>query len=201
MDNLRLQTYSKQYWWIGLLIIGVGIVLHSIIKQPQSKVQIIHAEQQPDAQRLAYASPAITQITIDIAGAVNQPGVYQLSSESRIVDAVEIAGGLHTDADSDWVAQNLNQAQHVTDGIKIYIPFLGETVSSVPVGVLGSSTQSGLVSVNQSSQAALEELVGVGPVTAKKIIDGRPYASLDELLARNIISSRVYEQNQAQLAL
>jgi len=151
VDNLRLQTYSKQYWWIGLLIIGVGIVLHSIIKQPQSKVQIIHAEQQPDAQRLAYASPAITQITIDIAGAVNQPGVYQLSSESRIVDAVEIAGGLHTDADSDWVAQNLNQAQHVTDGIKIYIPFLGETVSSVPVGVLGSSTQSGLVSVNQSS--------------------------------------------------
>lgn len=201
MDNLQLQTYSKQYWWVGLVLAGTGIVLHSFINRPQPKVQIIRADQQSATNEIAYVSPALTQITIDIAGAVNQPGVYQLPSESRIVDALEIAGGLHTDADRDWVAQNLNQAQRVTDGLKIYIPLQGESVSTLPVGVLGTNTQSGLVSINQSSQAALEELVGVGPVTAKKIIDNRPYATIDELLTRKVVSSKVYEQNNAKLSL
>ena len=139
-------------------------------------------------------------LVVDVEGGVVNPGVYTLNSDARIQDALVAAGGLSATADRNWVAKTLNLAAKVTDGAKIYIPMEGEigttgSISSNSSGSSeGSSTVSGLININSASQAKLEALPGIGPVTAQKVIDGRPYSTVEELLAKKILSKKVYEQ-------
>lgn len=138
----------------------------------------------------------VKKITIDISGAVKNPGVYQLEENSRIEDAVIKSGGFTDDVDSEYVAKVLNMAQKLSDGTKIYIPFAGEDYKGV--SVLGSTTQTAggisKVNINSATQAELEALSYIGPVTASKIISGRPYQKIEELLDRKIISKSVFDK-------
>lgn len=129
---------------------------------------------------------------VDISGAVKNPGLYEFSSDQRIGDAITSAGGFLEDANQEYINKNLNQAQILSDGIKIYIPFEGEEITEV----LGQSdvSQGGAMSLNSAAISQLEELPRIGPVTAQKIIDGRPYESVDDLLIRKIVSASVFDQ-------
>jgi len=139
-----------------------------------------------------------TQIKADIEGAVVNPGVYQLSSSSRIQDLLILAGGLSAEADREWIAKNLNLAARLTDGGKVYIPKVGESTTSTT-----STTGSGvsLISINNARASELESLPGIGPVTAQKIIAGRPYQTIEELLNRKIVSKSTFEKIKDQLTL
>ncbi len=143
-------------------------------------------------------------ITIDIEGALNTPGVYQLTAGARVEDAIVAAGGLSDEADMDRIAGVVNRAAKLSDGAKLYIPKKGSGLDSskglTPIGVLGSevSTQT---SVNAASQAQLEALAGIGPVTAKKIIDGRPYQTFEELVTRKILFQSTFDKLKDQLTL
>lgn len=130
-------------------------------------------------------------IVVEISGAVNSPGVYTLKNGSRVQDAIQAAGGFSNLANNMFVTQKLNLAQKISDGIKIYIPFEGDGFAG-SIAVLGSND--GKVSINSATQAKLEDLPGVGPATALKIISERPYASLEDLLSKKIISRAVYEK-------
>lgn len=143
------------------------------------------------------------KIMIDVEGSVQKPGVYTLLEGDRIRDALIQAGGLSQQADREWVAQNLNQAKNLTDGGKIYIPSIGETTagktqsSNVKTqsdgnNLLGVTT--GLININSASQSELEALPGVGPVTAQKIINNRPYGSVSELKTKKILNNPLYEK-------
>ncbi|MCG2691774.1 helix-hairpin-helix domain-containing protein, partial [Microgenomates group bacterium] len=83
----------------------------------------------------------------------------------------------------------------VTDGQKIYLPSTGETEKVAPLQSKGTTlvTRSNLVNVNTASIAELDLLWGVGEATAKKIIDNRPYGSVEELLTKKAVKSNVYE--------
>jgi competence protein ComEA len=143
---------------------------------------------------------AKTKIQVDVEGAVVYPGVYEFAEGSRVSDALLRAGGLSAAADRDWVAKSLNKAAKLADGGKIYIPSANESVSSrlnpdLPAqagSLLGSST--GKVSLNTASSSELEVLPGVGPVTAGKIIAGRPYQTIDELKKRKIVGAALFEK-------
>lgn len=128
-------------------------------------------------------------IFIDIEGAVVVPGLYKLPQDSRIQDSLIAAGGLSATADREYIAKNLNLATKLTDGAKIYVPSIGEAV--IGGAVLNSSSQ---ININTGSQSGLESLPGIGPVTAAKIIEGRPYGSIDELLSKKIVGSKVFNQ-------
>lgn len=135
-------------------------------------------------------------IILDISGAVNKPGVYKLDHNSRIEDAIKAAGGIRENANSEYVSKYLNMAQKLSDGMKIYIPFVDEQgiVSAVKsVGGI-SSGLSGQVSINSASQSELEALPGIGPVTASKIISGRPYGKPEDLLNQKIVSKSTWEK-------
>jgi len=144
-------------------------------------------------------------ITIDVSGAVASPGVITLASNSRVQDAIKAAGGLSTNANNEWIAKNLNLAAKLSDAAKLYIPFVGEqgqtlsaTGNTLSVGSDQSSVN-GLINVNTAGQAQIEALPGIGPVTAAKIINGRPYLAVEDLLAKKVVGQSVFEKIREQV--
>ena len=134
-------------------------------------------------------------IVVHVAGAVADPGVYELSAEARVDDAIGLAGGPSADADLDAV----NLAETLADGQRLYVPIVGSVDhSSMPVlsptgSQVGSSEPAddrstlpaGPIDLNRAGGDELEQLPGVGPATAQAIIDDRerngPFVNVDDL--------------------
>lgn len=119
---------------------------------------------------------ASATVVVHVAGAVRSPGVIELASTARVVDAVRAGGGALDGADLD----RLNLAAPVSDGQRIYVPRLGE---AVPAGPDAAAT--GPVNLNTADLTTLETLPGIGPATAAAIVAHRdrqgPFATVDEL--------------------
>lgn len=133
-------------------------------------------------------------IYVDIAGAVNTPGVFIINSESIVNDVVEMAGGFSVDYDKSYVDQNVNLAQRVTDGQKIYIPYEGEVfLNTSNLGTV-SSNGGALTNINTASLSELDALPSIGPATAQAIIDGRPYKKIDDLMEVKGIGESTFDK-------
>ncbi len=131
------------------------------------------------------AAPSTTvggDLRVHAAGAVVAPGVVTVPAGSRVADVVTAAGGAAPDADLDQV----NLAALVSDGERVYIPRRGETAIAAVAGASAGAKAGELVNINQADEATLETLPGVGPATARAIIDYRNehgrFKSVDELL-------------------
>lgn len=138
------------------------------------------------------------EIVVDISGAVMYPGVYSLPVGSRIADVIDLAGGVTDAMNQDVADKMINRASFVTDGMKIYVP-KKENISSEQSKSL-SATEA-IVSVNTGSGTQLDALPGIGEVAVRKIIDNRPYASLDELVSKHVISASLLDKLRGQLSL
>lgn len=135
-----------------------------------------------------------TSILVDIEGAIVAPGVYRLSQGARVNDLLTLAGGFLASADTPRINKTLNRAAILSDGAKIYIPFLDEATPA-------DSQKSLMISVNTASAAELESLPGVGSVIAEKIISARPYSSLDELVQKAVMSASLFDKCKELLVL
>jgi competence protein ComEA len=121
-------------------------------------------------------------LVVHVAGAVVHPGVYRLPGGSRADAAVDAAGGPSADADLDA----LNLAAPVTDGERVYVPAAGEVVvPAVGASPGAATTVPGPVDINRATAEELDALPGIGPATARAIVDHResngPFAAVDEL--------------------
>lgn len=199
---LKEHAFAIVFGFIGLLCIGYGLLT---LSKPQQADTVDFQTKSDDTVR-SVITPVGKQITIDIEGAVQKPGVYSLPPNSRIQDALIAAGGLSQTADRQRVAQTLNLAASLMDGAKLYIPAAGEQyagsedVSNSSSGnVQGASSKT--VNINQASETELDALPGVGPVTAQKIIAGRPYQSVQELVDKKIIGQSVYSKIKDQVSV
>lgn len=134
---------------------------------------------------------------VDIGGAVKRPGVYPLEAGQRVYELVDKAGGLTEEADLTFFDKNINRAQKLNDQVKIYIPFKKPEQLLQPF----ESYSSSLISINSSEVSGLESLPGIGAVTAKKIIDNRPYNSIEDLLNKKIVKTNVYEEIKLLITL
>ncbi len=129
------------------------------------------------------ASVASVLLVVHVAGAVAHSGVYRLAPGSRVIDAVQAAGGLADDADPDAV----NLAALVADGQRVYVPRLGGTVPVDPGGggPVPTTSPRGPVNLNTATIDQLDTLPGVGPSTAAAIVAYRqqngPFTSVDEV--------------------
>jgi competence protein ComEA len=145
----------------------------------------------PDGAIQAPGASAAGEVVVHVVGAVAAPGVQRLPQGSRVVDAVDAAGGAGPDA----VLGRINLAAALSDGQQVYVLRLGEPAPVSPAGPAagadGGSDDTGAagtapVDINAASAAQLEELPGVGPATAAAIIAHReqngPFASVDDLL-------------------
>lgn len=122
-------------------------------------------------------------IFVHIAGAISDEGLIEIKENSRIADAIELAGGVRDDAD----LSNVNLAFVLEDGMKITIPskndeFINQdeyiTTENGENIITGSNTESkgsekGLININIATQSELETLPGIGTSTATKIINYR----------------------------
>lgn len=121
------------------------------------------------------------ELVVDVAGKVRRPGIAVLPAGSRVVDALEAAGGARRGVD----LTSLNLARPVVDGEQILV---GVAPAAGVAGTLGSRGPAGesLVNLNTADQATLETLPGVGPVTAESILawrtDNGGFTAVDELL-------------------
>jgi competence protein ComEA len=145
------------------------------------------------------------KISVDVEGKVIKPGVYQLEEGSRLQDALIASGGLASGADREYVSKKVNLAQKILDGAKIYIPAVGEIEaaqavlsSSDPAEILTADIAVGdqdeeLINVNTASVESLDTLPKIGPVTAQKIINGRPYGSIEELVSKKVLTQKTFD--------
>lgn len=176
--------------FLGLVLIIGGIFTTGLTK---SKPKEYPKESLTQAQKL---------ISVDVSGAVKKPGVYQLSADSRIEDAIKMAEGFSEESNQEYISKYLNMAQKLSDGSKVYVPFEGEQVSSGGVGIVaGVSSLQAKININTASEGELDSLSGVGPVTASKIISDRPYQTVEDLLNKKIVSKAVYEKIKDQIVV
>lgn len=123
-------------------------------------------------------------LTVHVGGEVNAPGVYTLPAGSRIVDAVLAAGGATLKAETDAI----NMASPLVDAMQVLVPRSGtgagprRASTTLPAPPVGPK----LINVNTATITELDGLPGVGPATAKAIVETRErngyYQSADDLL-------------------
>ena len=163
----------------------------------------------PTLKKLKPEASSKNIIQIDLSGAVEKANVYEVSSGARLKDILILAGGLSQDAHPQFFSRNFNLARVLHDQEKVYIPTEEETqagsffpaenmTESSGEDILGTSEK---VNVNLASIDELDSLPGIGKVTAEKIIKGRPYASLDELLNKKIVGKSLFEKIKDSLSL
>jgi len=125
-------------------------------------------------------------VTVDVAGAVKKPGVYRLASSERVEDALKRAGGATRRAD----LSQINRAAKLEDGRQILVPVRPSRSASAAAGPAtaapaGTAAPAQPLNLNSATLEQLDTLDGVGPATAKKIIDYRTehngFGSVEEL--------------------
>lgn len=194
MEGYR-ELLEKYKLPLSLSLIGLVLIIGGIFSSGIAKNS---AKQFP---RESIVSTNSDIVTVDVSGAVVTSGVYQLKKGAIIEEAILKAGGFSDQANTEFISKYLNLAQKISDGSKIYVPFIGEkdTDFAVSKGVAGVSNQP--INLNTASQAELETLSGIGPVTASKIIAGRPYRKLEELIEKKVVSKSVFEKIKDQLVV
>lgn len=123
----------------------------------------------PDVAPLALStsSPSPSsppELIVDVEGKVKRPGIVTLPKGSRVIDAIKAAGGVKGKADT----ASLNLARKIDDGEQILV---GVAPEAGPAGATGAPATK--VNLNSATMDQLDELPGVGPVTAKSILDWR----------------------------
>ena len=112
-------------------------------------------------------------VTIHVSGAVTNPGLVTLDADARVADAILAAGGATPDAGLGA----LNLAANLVDGARLVVPSDDEG---------GAGELGGLVRINSASASDLEQLPGVGPVLAERIVsfrkDNGPFGVVEDLL-------------------
>ncbi|MCL1593598.1 MAG: helix-hairpin-helix domain-containing protein [Actinomycetia bacterium] len=134
-------------------------------------------EQSPPASPVATdIAPPSSVITVHVSGAVVRPGVARVGSQARIADAVAAVGGATSDAD----LSRINLAAPVRDGEQIAVP------STTDDGQREATRQGKGLDLNQATADQLQELDGVGPVLALRIVSFRdangPFVAVEDLL-------------------
>jgi len=195
MDGFDLESFLEKYKLplifalLGLILIGLGLLFVKDFSAKESGLEIIPSQSNlPDN---AESLESRQKVVVEIAGAVLKPGVYEMDSGSRVNDLLILGGGLSSLADRDWVARNINLAQKLADGAKIYIPKINETSSSSSPS---SSYSQSKINVNTATIPELDTLWGVGEATARKIIEGRPYQKTEDLVNKKIVNTSVFNQ-------
>ncbi|MEJ2211532.1 MAG: ComEA family DNA-binding protein [Anaerolineae bacterium] len=178
-------------WWqrsrgwlifVTVIVALAGVILFQALRPRPEPIRL--ATLAPSPQPSPEPSPTASPLRVYVSGAVRQPDVYTLPPGSIVKDALLAAGGATVDADLD----RINLALTVAEGQHVYVPHQGETEPPVQPPVqqpAAPSTAGGRVNINTADAAALEELPGIGPSLAQRILDFRqthgPFAQIEDI--------------------
>lgn len=203
MEKIKDLWERINYWWHdlaysdiqkrALLILGVGLfVLSSFVVFRGSSKEVIAAP-------LIPIEVSIPEVTVDVAGAVNNPGVYSLPAQSRVIDALRAAGNSVTGSD----LSDLNLARVVKDGEQIYV---NPTVRSANgKRIIKKIIPRGPININRATAREFDSLVGIGPVIAKRIVEYRrvngPFMAIEDLEKVSGIGSAKFEEFKSKISV
>jgi len=202
MEQVRAAFESLSNWWFdlhysqnqkrALLVAGSVLLLLSLFIVFRGNTE---ASAAPEIIPVTVAEP---EIFVDVAGAVNKPGVYSLTGKSRVIDAIKAAGDSAPGAD----LSTINLARILNDGEQIYVDSTVVNSSGVRVS---KSVHTGPININRATAKQLDALDGIGPVIAQRIVDYRKkngsFISVDDLQKVSGIGAAKFAQIKAKVRI
>lgn len=198
---------------IVCLVAGFGIArLVQAGDEQAFEIESPSSSSSQDGQEPAEEATPPASVVVYVSGAVMTPGLVEVPQGSRVGDALAAAGGFDETADPSA----LNLARVVEDGEQIDVPTRDERSAQESAATEGqgsgsgasspaSSKTTGLVNINTATQAELESLPGVGPSTAKKIIDDRtangPFKKKEDLKRVSGIGEKKYASLESNITV
>jgi competence protein ComEA len=202
MEQLRAAFESISQWWFDLhfslnqkraLAVTAAVILVG------SVFLVVHGNSKPEAAALvAPVTIAEPEIFVDVAGAVNNPGVYTLTGKSRVIDAIKAAGDSAPGAD----LSTINLARVLNDGEQIYVD---STVINSSGQRLSKKQPTGPININRATARQLDALDGIGPVIAARIVEYRKvngsFLSIDDLQKVSGIGAAKFAQIKSKVRI
>lgn len=189
--SVALAWFRKRPWLALFLVLVAAFTLIGANSVSARSVTIAESSPGVSANPVPSfsASIALPEIYVHVVGEVVRPGLYVVPAESRLVDAIAMAGGFTRRADQSSV----NLARVLTDAEQLVVLPKGQSVvGAAGASAAGAGAASGgagvgaRISLNRASQSQLESLPRVGPALAGRIIDWRTanggFRSIDDLL-------------------
>ena len=217
--NPLLKKSKKYLLEIILLTVALIIIITALAiyaKNNQSSEEEIETSSTSPTALTSLTSPA--KIFVDVSGAVKKPDVYQVMFGARLKDVIDKAGGLSDEADTVFFNRNFNLARIVTDQEKIYVPSTVEINNGIFVqnqrtldyttpgispntGVINNAPTNNNININSATIEELDQLPGIGKITADKIIKNRPYSTIEELLTKKAVNKSVFGKIKSLISI
>ena len=196
-ESWSLSAKAAVIGGILLILVGVGGLFS---KKEESVEETTVVETTVVAEKAEVSTTQETVIFVDIKGAVKNPGVYQMKVGDRVKDALDAAGGLTGEADS----QKVNLAKRLEDQMVIVVPKVGEEAEEIPTGVTSKEeAKEGKVNINTATVEELKTLKGVGEKKAEAIIEYRKkngsFKTKEDLMKVRGIGKKLFESFQERI--
>ena len=196
-ESWSLSAKAAVIGGILLILVGVGGLFS---KKEESVEGTTVVETTMLAEKTEVSTTQETVIFVDIKGAVKNPGVYQMKVGDRVKDALDAAGGLTEEADS----QKVNLAKRLEDQMVIVVPKVGEEAEEIPAGeTRKEATKEGKVNINTATVEELKTLKGVGEKKAEAIIEYRKkngsFKTKEDLMEVRGIGKKLFDSFQERI--
>ncbi|HFD0047117.1 TPA: helix-hairpin-helix domain-containing protein [Streptococcus agalactiae] len=204
LEKIKSHKWETTGIIVGLLLFGILGLNHlgthhkedNLNINLEKKVSTITEKKVP---MISHVKDKVSnQVTVDVKGAVNHPGVYSLPSQSRVTDAIKRAGGLSNLADS----KSVNLAQKLQDETVIYVAQKGEKITVVEEekanNIATQGNSKGKINLNKADLSSLQTISGVGAKRAQDILDYRDsqggFKTIDDLKNVSGIGEKTLEK-------
>ncbi|HEO4497742.1 TPA: helix-hairpin-helix domain-containing protein [Streptococcus agalactiae] len=204
LEKIKSHKWETTGIIVGLLLFGIWGLNHfgthhkedNLNINLEKKVSTITEKKVP---MISHVKDKVSnQVTVDVKGAVNHPGVYSLPSQSRVTDAIKRAGGLSNLADS----KSVNLAQKLQDETVIYVAQKGEKITVVEEekanNIATQGNSKGKINLNKADLSSLQTISGVGAKRAQDILDYRDsqggFKTIDDLKNVSGIGEKTLEK-------
>ncbi len=201
-SQLNIRLKRTLVLTLGLGVLGAGMFTGEWITRGEQTLvleeeYVYGATEEVPVQDMAEPQ----EIAVHVTGQVKKPGLYYLPAGSRVDEAVRKAGPT-----GEAGLDGLNLAAPLSDGQKIYVPDLEEAREmQMETAAGGGGSGDGRINVNTASRDQLQQLPGVGPVTADKIIRYReqmgPFVDVEDLLQVDGIGQAKLEELRSRVSL
>ena len=201
---------KKQKIIVGIILAIMSIVLinYVYLRKPQTiSDEDLNIYEEEDIQEEEIKQEEDKkEIVVHVAGAINVEGIVFLKEGDRVSSAIEKAGGVTQDADMSQV----NLAYQLEDGMKIYIPKIGEDKQELQENVtipnqVTNEKKTTKVNINTATKEELETLPGIGKSTAEKIIkyrqENKRFSKIDEIKEVSGIGDAKFESIKNQITV
>ncbi|MHA2633079.1 helix-hairpin-helix domain-containing protein [Streptococcus agalactiae] len=204
LEKIKSHKWETTGIIVGLLLFGILGLNHfgthhkedDLNINLEKKVSTITEKKVP---MISHVKDKVSnQVTVDVKGAVNHPGVYSLPSQSRVTDAIKRAGGLSNLADS----KSVNLAQKLQDETVIYVAQKGEKITVVEEekanNIATQGNSKGKINLNKADLSSLQTISGVGAKRAQDFLDYRDsqggFKTIDDLKNVSGIGEKTLEK-------